>query len=159
MKLPSDDNNGGCYEVLRGWPRSIGIGGRLQSYWVADLERNPQVERIVSIKETEDGFDDPVDFNPESLLEDAFGIVYDDPISLKIRFSSDQARYIQERRWAKKQRITKRKDGSIVLAMETSGWWDVEKWVLSFGADAEVLEPLEMRDEIKEHLQKALSLY
>ena len=27
---------------LRGWPRSIGIGGRLQSEWVADLERNPQ---------------------------------------------------------------------------------------------------------------------
>ena len=26
-----------------GWPTSIGISGRLQSYWVADLVRNPHV--------------------------------------------------------------------------------------------------------------------
>lgn len=117
------------------------------------------VERITNIEETEDSFDEPTGFEPETLLENAFGIVYDDPITVKIRFSADQARYIQERRWAKIQNITHNKDGSIVLDMDTSGWWDVKKWVLSFGADATVLEPVEMREEIKSHLLAALENY
>lgn len=116
-------------------------------------------ERIESIEETGEGFADPADFDPEALLEDAFGIVYDDPLEVRIWFSANQARYIRERRWAKDQRITRRKDGSIVLTMETSGWWDVKKWVLSFGADAEVLEPVEMREEIQMEYTNALGRY
>ena len=32
---------------LRGWPKSIGIGGRLQSYWVADFNRNQWPTSII----------------------------------------------------------------------------------------------------------------
>lgn len=117
------------------------------------------VERINALTNTGIPFDYPEDFKPDELLDEAFGLNYDDPITVKIRFSADQAKYIEERRWAKKQRITKRKDGSIVLTMETSGWWDVKKWVLSFGAEAEVMEPVEMRDEIKATMLKAISIY
>ena len=116
-------------------------------------------ERIGSIDETGEVFSDPDSFDPEALLENAFGIVYDDPITVKIRFSAEQARYIQERSWAKNQKITKRGDGSIVLTMETSGWWDVKKWVLSFGSDAEVLEPKEMRDELLENARQLARWY
>ena len=37
------------------------------------------------------------------------------------------------------------KDGSIVLKMKTSGWYDVQKWILSFGAEARVLEPAQLK--------------
>jgi hypothetical protein len=30
---------------------------------------------------------------------------------------------------------------SSVLWMKTSGWYDVKKWIFSFGAEAELLEP------------------
>lgn len=45
------------------------------------------------------------------------------------------------------------------MTMTTSGWWDVKKWVLSCGSDAEVLEPKEMREEIKAELQKSMAFY
>jgi predicted DNA-binding transcriptional regulator YafY len=83
------------------------------------------------------------------LLQQAFGMVYDDPLEVTIWFSGDQARYIRERQWAKEQEITTRKDGSIELWMKTSGWYDVKKWILSFGADAELLNPEELRQEIR----------
>ena len=43
--------------------------------------------------------------------------------------------------------------------MKTSGSWDVKKWVLSFGAEVEVLEPEGTRKEINEELGKAKALY
>lgn len=37
--------------------------------------------------------------------------------------------------------------------MNTSGWWDVKKWVLSFGAEAEVLEPAKLRRDVIDELK------
>lgn len=117
------------------------------------------VERIQAIEGTDSSFEYPDDFNPEERLSESFGIVDDDPIKTKIRFSASQARYIKERRWAKEQKITDQEDGSILLEMTTSGWWDVKKWVLSHGAEAEVLTPEELRKKIMEELQMARAKY
>jgi len=46
-----------------------------------------------------------------------------------------------------------------VLEMETSGAWEVKRWIMSFGADAEVIEPVEMSQEIKKTLLEALKSY
>ena len=115
------------------------------------------VERIIKLTLSTRTYEYPDDFDPDTLLEGAFGLVYDDQITVKIRFSADQARYIQERQWAKDQTIKKLQDGSIALTMTTSGWFDVKKWLLSFGADAELLEPADKREEMNK-IAKALLL-
>lgn len=117
------------------------------------------VERISQIEVTQNTFTYPTDFDPEALLDRSFGMYYDDPLEVKIWFSADQARYIRERQWAQEQKITKRKDGSIVLWMKTSGWYDVKKWVLSFGADARVLEPVHLQDKVRNEVEKMLNGY
>lgn len=117
------------------------------------------VERIGQIEATRNTYAYPVDFDPEALLDRSFGMVYDDPLEVKIWFSADQAPYIRERQWAQEQKISKRKDGSIVLWMKTSGWYDVKKWVLSFGADARVLEPVHLQDKIRNEVAKMLKGY
>ncbi len=117
------------------------------------------VERIQKLTTTELTFTQPEDFAPDVLLENAFSIVYDEPVEVKIRFSADVARYIRERRWAKEQIITEESGGEIVIQMKTSGWMDVKKWILSFGAEAELLEPGEYRKEIIEELVKSSKLY
>jgi len=114
--------------------------------------RTLAVERIQEIKKTGSSFEYPKDFDPEELLESAFDIVYEDPIDVKIWFSANQARYIKERKWSKTQKIKDQKDGSIILSMRTSGWWDVKRWVLSYGAEAKVLEPEELKKEIVDEL-------
>lgn len=117
------------------------------------------VERIQCVSILDASFEYPKDFDPDALLDNAFGVYYDDPITVKVRFPADQARYIQERRWSKDQKITRSKNGSIILTMHTSGWYDVKRWILSFGPDAEVLEPVEMREELKEAAQEMADLY
>lgn len=117
------------------------------------------VERINKLTITETTFTQPEDFDPDALLENAFSIVYDEPVHVKIRFSSDIARYIKERRWAKEQQIIDQDDGAIILEMKTSGWFEVKKWLLSFGAEAELLGPEKFRKEIMEELSAAAVLY
>lgn len=117
------------------------------------------VERIKMLEMINQAFEYPKGFDPEELLSTAFCITYEEPFDAKIWFSADQARYIKERKWAKDQKVTVQPDGSIILEMKTSGWWDVKKWVLSFGAEAEVLGPEGMRKEINEELGKAKALY
>ncbi|MDO8444632.1 MAG: transcriptional regulator [Deltaproteobacteria bacterium] len=117
--------------------------------------RTLAVERIQELKVMSSTFEYPKDFDPEETLEAAFDIVYDDPIEAKIWFSAGQARYIKERKWAKDQKITDQPDGSIILEMKTSGWNDVKRWVLSFGAEAEVLEPAKLRRDVVNELKSA----
>ncbi|HIJ81680.1 MAG TPA: WYL domain-containing transcriptional regulator [Desulfuromonadales bacterium] len=117
------------------------------------------VERINSLTMTEATFSQPENFDPDTLLENAFSIVYDEPVEVKIHFSKEVARYIKERRWSKEQIITEQTDGSIILDLKTSGWMDVKKWLLSFGAEAELLEPEQLRSEIIEALELTTGAY
>ncbi len=121
--------------------------------------RTLAVERIQEIVITSAFFEYPTDFDPQDNLDSAFDIVSGDPIQVKIWFSADQARYIKERKWAKTQKIKDQKDGSIILFMDTSGRWDVKRWVLSFGGEAKVLQPNELQKEITAELVSSLHLY
>ncbi len=78
-----------------------------------------------------------------------FDITREDPIDVKSWFSGAQARYIKERTWSKSQRFKdNKKDGSTILTMTTSGRRDVKRWVMSYGAQARLIEPVDLRDEI-----------
>jgi len=138
------------------WNGGLYVSARISEY---DNIRTLAVERISSISLSEKEFSYPEDFNPDEILEDAFGIIYDDPVVVKIRFSPKQALYIQEGKWCKNQDIEKFADGSLHLTLRTSGWYDVQKWILSFGADAELLEPEDKRKEIMKEISRTAALY
>jgi len=60
----------------------------------------------------------------------------------KIRFSTAIARYIKERIWVRDKLLPIWMMVKVDLGLKTSGWFDVKKWILSFGTEAELLEPL-----------------
>lgn len=117
------------------------------------------VERIKSIEMSEKAFDWPKEFEPEALLSKAFGLYWDEPFTAKIKFPDSQARYIKERQWAEQQQIEDLPDGSILLTLKTSGRYDVKRWVMSFGSDAELLEPMDLRTEIYQEIKNMAKAY
>jgi predicted DNA-binding transcriptional regulator YafY len=140
------DHNGGLYLFARAQGR-------------ADV-RMYAVERFRSVEMTEDGYEYPKGFDPAQRLERTFTIFDEEtPTTFRIRFSARQAKYIAERRWAKGQKIEKEADGSIIFTMTTMGRWDVIRWLLSYGAEAELLEPKDLRKEITGVLRGALRPY
>ncbi|WP_045214206.1 helix-turn-helix transcriptional regulator, partial [Desulfonatronovibrio magnus] len=109
--------------------------------------------------QTTDVFEYPEDFDPEEKLSLAFDMVYDDPIELEVVFSPSQAKYIKERQFSPKQNIEDNPDGSVTLKMTTSGWFDVKRWLLGFGATARVVKPEEMRQAILAEMKNAINKY
>jgi len=121
--------------------------------------RTLAVERIQKIDPSGKHYEYPLDFDPEERTRSVFDIIYDKPIDAKIWFSSKQARYIQQRQWAKSQQIEEMVDGSIILSMTVSSEYMLLRWLLSQGGEAELLEPVDLRGALFQELKKMAYKY
>ena len=116
-------------------------------------------ERIKKLDLTEDRFDPPPDFSMTDYFSDAFGLIPEEPFDVKVRFTSPCATYVQERIWHPGQQVEALPDGGILLSFRAGGTYEIKSWVLSYGAAAEIIEPVWLRDEISAELKKALGVY
>jgi predicted DNA-binding transcriptional regulator YafY len=114
------------------------------------------VERISAAKPTNRRFEIPADFDFEKFSESAFNVIWGEPQEVKIRFSRYQAPYIQERTWHPSQKIEKRADGSIELTLRVANLWEIKRWLIGYGADARVLQPVKLRKEIESECARLL---
>jgi len=117
--------------------------------------------RIRDLEKTGDTFDrEAADFDPEEYFGPNLGPGHgDEPCEVKVRFTGWAARYVNERRWHPDQEVTEEHDGSVVVAFPAGWLGEVAAWVLSFGEMAEVLEPPEFRERVRNRLERALSVY
>jgi proteasome accessory factor B len=104
--------------------------------------------------------DIPADFDVEEILDVTFGRFLGDPrqvVSVKVRLSQRVAPLVEGRIFSKKQELRMLPSGDIELSFpaSTAGPWPlyhVKGWVLSWGADCEVLEPAELRELVRKDL-------
>jgi predicted DNA-binding transcriptional regulator YafY len=119
-----------------------------------------RVDRIREIKVTADEFEYPDDFSLQEYLGDTWGVERrEETIEVKVEFSGDMARWVQENEYHPSQEITELDDGDILMEFETCSINEVKKWVLGFGAKAEVLEPEELREEIESEIEEMNGIY
>ena len=121
--------------------------------------RTLALERIQSVERTQKKFERPVDFDPEQMRSVPFGLISGEPQDVRIRFTKNIARYIREKTWAASQKLSDQNDGGLVLEMNVSGLLEVQRWVQSFGPDAEALQPPELRQAIAQAHREAAELY
>jgi predicted DNA-binding transcriptional regulator YafY len=76
-----------------------------------------------------------------------------------IRFRGNSARYIRERIWHYTQELTEEEDGGCTLTFVTQSLDEVKRWVLTYGSDAEVLQPAELRALVKQEVEATAKLY
>lgn len=88
-----------------------------------------------------------------------FGFRFNEPFEVRIRFSPAAATYVSERRWSADQHCTILADGGIELRFSSTSRPEVKSWVMSFGDTAELIEPVDLRQELIETLTETLSAY
>ena len=116
------------------------------------------VDRFESVEVTEEEFEPPDHLSVDERLSNAFGISSEEPMDVVVRFTEEQAPYIRERIWHPSQKLEELEDGRVVLRLRAGGFYEIKSWVLSFGAAAEVLEPEELREAVREEMRAALGL-
>jgi proteasome accessory factor B len=117
------------------------------------------LERIRGIEVTRQRFEIPEGYQPETHFGNAFGLVRDNPIKVQVRFSPEVAHTITERIWRPGQQFTTDSDGRVTLEFEAAGVMELVAWILSYGMHAEVLEPPELRQEVKRQVREMRQYY
>jgi predicted DNA-binding transcriptional regulator YafY len=101
-----------------------------------------------------------VDYNFRERHRYSFSVfVGTPPQRVRIRFRPAVRQYITETRWHTSQQIENLPDGSFVFTVEVSEPREVGWWVLQWGANAEVLEPESLRQEIAETARALVAVY
>ncbi|MBX3441383.1 MAG: WYL domain-containing transcriptional regulator [Planctomyces sp.] len=124
--------------------------------------RHYKVDRVRDVEILRDAsFERPADFDLQQHLQGTLGVFHSDgpPKRVRIRFAPAAARYVQERHWHATQRLTPHTDGSLTLELELTELTEVKSWALSFGSQAVVEAPEELRREIRADLRSMLVDY
>lgn len=117
------------------------------------------LDRIKMLHQTREGFEVPEDFSLEAFTEPGFGVFQGKQVKVRIWFSSGIAEYIQEKIWHESQEIHPQGDGSVIFEAEVAETVELKSWIMSWGANALVLEPESLRDEIRAETNTLLGKY
>jgi predicted DNA-binding transcriptional regulator YafY len=123
--------------------------------------RNFALHRIREYKMLEDErFRHREDVDIEKYLANAFQIEHGDgDLPIKIKFNAIATRYIIERKWHDTQVLTPHDDGTCTLEFVSQSLDEVKRWVLYYGANAEVLAPESLRKAVQKEIAAALAVY
>jgi len=141
------------------------VGYRSQWYLVGKCHYKESVRvfavsRITNATVTDDDFFVPDDFDFEDYVGEHFGIFRsEEEHTVCVRFVPDAAPYVLEREWHPSQTVERNADGSVELTFPVSHLFEVKRWVLSWGPEAEVLEPAELVELVRADLEAARKGY
>lgn len=118
------------------------------------------LHRIKSYNLTDERFTPCEDLDIDAWVESAFQLEHgDEKQRVAIRFDPPSARYVRERTWHPSQELTEHEDGSCTLAFDTESLDEVKRWVLMYGAEAQVLLPEALAQMVKAEFDAALRKY
>ena len=108
------------------------------------------LERIREASVSAERFKKPADFDPDEYLKEAWGIVRGTLVTVRVAFTKAAAPYIRERLWHPTQKLRDLPDGRLELTLQVADTQEVRRWILGWGAQAEVLQPIAMREALRQ---------
>ena len=124
--------------------------------------RTFKVERIRTVTLLENAsYQIPPDFDPREMLKDAWGIWYSEhePEKVVLRFSRSVASRVRETQWHHTEQVREQSDGSLLWEARIAEWQEMLNWVRGWGADVEVAEPRELREEVMGEVRRMTKVY
>jgi predicted DNA-binding transcriptional regulator YafY len=124
--------------------------------------RTYRMDRIRKAQLLRDEYQIPHDFPGLELLSHAWSIYYgDEVINVVLRFHPDVAHRVQETHWHPSQQLMDdpQKTNYLVVQFQVADTTDLTPWIRTWGANCEVLEPLELRQEMMGEARKLAQLY
>jgi len=76
-----------------------------------------------------------------------------------LRFAGDIAPWIAEQSWHPGQKVTIEKDGRLNLTIPVADFREIKREILRYGAQAEVLSPVSLRNDVIREIEKMRKVY
>ncbi|WP_305047110.1 helix-turn-helix transcriptional regulator [Geoalkalibacter sp.] len=96
----------------------------------------------------------------QSRIQGAFGIFQGEDLqTVTLRFSPHRARWVSRELWHPCQQIQREADGALLMQLVVADFREIKLRILQYGAEVEVLEPAELRAEIRDEIARLASLY
>jgi proteasome accessory factor B len=115
--------------------------------------------RIAEIELLADSFTVDQALDLDRHRQEAFGVVWEEPINVVLRLRADQAPYVAERQWHPSQELKWQPDGSLQLTFNAGGTFEITRWILGWGDAVEVISPESLRESIRDLLKRAATQY
>ena len=116
-------------------------------------------ERIYQLTVTDSRFKRNLSYDLKSFFEHSWSVFRGEPIQVKLRLTGKAARFASERQTPVGMKMTWGTPDSALLEVVVQGTQEILNWVLSMGPEAEILEPENLREEIKSRLTQSLNFY
>lgn len=101
----------------------------------------------------------PDNFSVQRHLEKSWDVMLGAETHVVIKFAPRIAPLIREVRWHPTQRTFTMPDGSLRFEVTVAGLREIGWWVLTWGDEAEVLEPKELRERVAETAERMVGVY
>ncbi|MCM3761172.1 transcriptional regulator [Alkalihalobacillus oceani] len=120
-----------------------------------------RVDRIATATLLDKTFSIPRNFDINDYLSNRWSIFADDkrPTTLTVKFKSLASRYIKEQQFYTETELTEHDDGTILLKATVQSKKEFIRWIRSFGLDAEILEPEEVRQQLVDEYFRQFEKY
>jgi proteasome accessory factor B len=116
--------------------------------------------RVHNLKQTGNVFEKPADFSVNEVLGGGFSVFQAREVQeVRILLGPIPARLAAERQWHASQSITPLPDGRAEMSLRVGIAPDLIAWILSWGPQAEVLAPPELRATIAQAHRDAARVY
>jgi len=98
-------------------------------------------------------------FDFEKFTGGSFGIFKGEQLSIKLKIKYPYSVYVKESVFIENQKIEDLEDGDIIFQAVMKGKPEIMSWIKSMGANVEILEPKELREELVEEIKKLQNIY
>lgn len=114
--------------------------------------------RVQAVRPTGRVFARPQAFSLERRLRDSFGVHSGQgDYVVVLRFNELVADYIREKKWHDSQQLRELRNGGVELRLRLSSLVEIERWVLSWGGNAQVVRPTELAAAVRQAARKILT--
>jgi predicted DNA-binding transcriptional regulator YafY len=147
-------------------PLGIVYYSKLRHWYLVARDRETvktfNLQNLTNIRSTTKNFTYPDGFDVQDWIALRWGMEYGEPMHVKVRFVNRSQTFAKVKKDTahRKTKLTI-VDGGQTLLMEDTviGLNEFVSWVLGFGSAAEVIEPPELREAVKDRVKSALAVY
>lgn len=110
--------------------------------------RTFRIDRVTDVAPLDETFFKDPEVRPETYFEDSWSIFSGEPVEVVVIFHGVAARVVASSNHHPNEKVEVLDDDRVKYCVTTRGLEEIQRWLLGFGDQAEVIEPAELRGNL-----------